>query len=85
MEQPAAPIEPKPLHHISVMPVFGDEVGSRALQDEVVHDYLTRFEKKTKSRRWRRRYSRNLKLLFGRFSYIAADNLGYVSSREGNL
>jgi putative transposase len=37
MEQPAAPIESKPLHNISVMPGFGDEVGSRALQDAVVH------------------------------------------------
>jgi hypothetical protein len=33
MEQPVAPIEPKPLHHAS----FGDEVGSCALQDAVVH------------------------------------------------
>jgi hypothetical protein len=37
MEQPVAPIESKPLHHISVMPGFGYEVGSRALQDAVVH------------------------------------------------
>jgi putative transposase len=37
MEQPVAPIESKPLHHISVRPGFGDEVGSRALQDAVVH------------------------------------------------
>jgi len=40
MEQPVAPIESKPLHHISVMPGFGDEVGSRALQDAVVHTSL---------------------------------------------
>jgi putative transposase len=38
MEQPVAPIESKPLHHISVMPGFGDEVGSRVLQDAVVHE-----------------------------------------------
>jgi hypothetical protein len=36
MEQPVTPIEPKPLRHISVMPGFGDEVGSRALQDAAV-------------------------------------------------
>jgi len=37
MEQPVAPIESKPPHYISVMPGFGDEVGSRAIQDAVVH------------------------------------------------
>jgi putative transposase len=37
MEQPAAPIESKPLHHISVMPGFGNEVGSHAQQGAVVH------------------------------------------------
>ena len=41
MEQPAAPIESKPLHHIIVMPGLGNEVGSRAQQGTVVHEAMS--------------------------------------------